>query len=260
MAAELLAAQALRLPQLGGASVPLSMPGVPSLADNADAGKVKVTEGDIPDVLGRKLSQNGSIVAVGNTLCLRGEEGGKPGGVGFYGTNQGVSGFFSLSQMDPYAGGMPLAGTGDTPDGGSVQLDGKQGASVRIGGRSHLSIDIDPDKNVWLVVKDFYRMADLSPNGRIVRVSKEIEVPVLRLKIGGGSGNGKYGVRMFSIGTEGDAVHPRPDAFAFGAEADLDTYDESTGQFECNYRDGALLDDPPVKVVMTVENTAGGGV
>lgn len=264
LAADMLGAQAMHAPQLAGSVAPLALPSMPeipkmpSMSDNMDKGKVSLFDGDMPDVLSRKVLPGGSIVAGAGGLCLKGEEGGTPGGTRLYAAANGTSGFLTFEQIDPYGGGIPMTGAGDTPSGSSVQLDGKQGASMRMGGRTHLSTEITPDGTVWLVVKDFYRMADISPHGRIVRVSAEIEVPVLRLKIGG-SGNGKYGVRPFFVEADAeDKVHPVPDAFAFGAEADLDTYDESSGQFACNYDgDGNLLDDPPVKIVMTTPNTGG---
>ena len=231
--------------------VPMSLPEVPkipSLSDDAEAGKVKVTDGDIPDVLSRKMMPNGSVVANGNSICLRGEEGGVPGGRRVYSSVDGMKGFFSPAQIDPYGGGMPLIGTGDSPEGSEIQLDGKSGASIRLGGRSHISVDVDAVGNRWLVVKDFYRIADLSPYGRVVRVSKEIEVVVLRtLMGGGGSGNGKYCVRAFA---SGDDEKPAFNFLAFGTEADLDTWDEDEGKFMCNYDNGTPLANPPVKIAM----------
>lgn len=178
----------LQLAQMDAARPALPVPEIPSLADDAEKGKVKVSEGDIPEVLSHKLMPNGSVVANGNAICLRGEEGGTPGGKRVYASADGVKGFLTLNQLDPYSGGTPLAGMGDTADGASVQLNGQQGASMRVGGRSHVSVDIDPAGNRWLVVKDFYRMADITPNGRITRVSKEIETPVLKTLMGGGGG------------------------------------------------------------------------
>lgn len=230
---------------------------VPSLGDDADRGKVKLTDGDTPDVLSRKLSPAGSIASDGLGLCLKGEEGGTPGGRRVYASVDGARGFFPLDQIDPYSGGTRLVGTGDTPDGGSAQLGGKEGASIRMGGRSHLAVEIDEDGNTWLVVKDFYRMADLSPYGRIVRISSEIEVPVLKLKVGGAGGGGKYGVRLFSTPVEGDPSHPVPLALAFGSEADLDTYDNDAGAFGANGVSGEG-GEPRVKVVLIDEENTGG--
>ena len=266
VAAGLLGAQPLHAPQLtlGGAplTMPLpqmpEMPPLPSMADDADRGKVKVTDGDMPDVLARKLMPNGSIVAVGNALCLKGEEGGTPGGTRIYGVHGGASGFGTLAQFDPGAGGVPLAGAGDAADGGSWSANGTDGLSLRVGGRTEVKIEFDPSGTQWLVVTDYYRMADFSPNGRIVRVSKEIERLVLKTTFAGGKGEGKYGVKPFFADGGDDAVHPIPDAFAFGTEENLDTWNEDTGRFECNYNDGELVEDPPVKVVVTIPNTGGG--
>lgn len=183
----------LQLAQMDAARPALPVPEIPSMADESEKGKVKVSDGDIPEVLSRKMMPNGSVVANGNTICLRGEEGGTPGGKRVYASADGIKGFLTLNQIDPYSGGTPLAGTGDTADGASAQMDGRQGASMRVGGRSHVAIDIDPKGNRWLVVKDFYRMADVTPNGRVTRVSKEVEVEVLRT-IMGGSANGTGGL------------------------------------------------------------------
>ena len=217
VAAGLLGAHATptRLPQMG--AVPLTMPSapqmpeLPAMSDNMDVGKVKVSAGDIPDVLERKLLPNGSIVASGNMLCLSGEEGGTPGGRRLYAAADGVKGFLTFSQIDPYAGGITLVGSGDNVDGASVQMDGKNGASIRFG-RSHTAVEIAPSGERWLVVKDFYRIADISPNGRVTRVSGEVEVLVAKILLGGG---GRWEVRP--VKNQNDQVTE----FLFGAASDL---------------------------------------
>ena len=62
---------------------------------------------------------------------------------------------------------------------------------------------------------------------------------------GSGSGNGKYGVRAFTSGSD---EKPSFSFFAFGAEADLETWDENTSKFTCNYNGGTLVDNPPVRI------------
>ncbi len=74
----------------------------------------------------------------------------------------------------------------------------------------------------------------------------------------GGSGNGKYGSRLFFDNDGDDAIHPLPTAIAFGSEENLDTFNEETKRFACNYDSyGRPLADPPVKVVAVNEYTGG---
>ena len=62
--------------------------------------------------------------------------------------------------------------------------------------------------------------------------------------------SGKFSVRLFAQNVADDPVHPMPTAFAFGSDADLDTYNEADNRFDCNYDEsGNVLPDPPVKVI-----------
>lgn len=62
--------------------------------------------------------------------------------------------------------------------------------------------------------------------------------------------SGKFAVRLFAQNVADDPVHPMPTAFAFGSDADLDTYNEAYNRFDCNYDEsGHVLPDPPVKVI-----------
>lgn len=62
--------------------------------------------------------------------------------------------------------------------------------------------------------------------------------------------SGKFSVRLFAQNVADDPVHPIPTAFAFGSDADLDTYNEAYNRFDCNYDEsGNVLPDPPVKVI-----------
>lgn len=255
VAEALLGAASLQAPKFigGGDFAPLlealaptpKMEKIESMADDADKGKVKVSVGDIPEVLERKLAPEGSVMAQGNRIMLKGDES-VGGGRRMYGVNGGQRGFFNLSEYDPGGGGMMLSGDGDAENGTEANLDGQAGATMKIG-RTYVYIDNTEKKYDQLVVKEFYRLAKLTPNGRIVYVSGETGREVFRMVLGG---NGKYGVRMFSTKEDGDPVHPTPKAFAFGSDADLDTYDEESGQFKCNYDEsGNVLDDPPVKVI-----------
>ena len=155
----------------------------------------RITEENMMDVLSRKQIGNSSIVSNGQSLCLRGEEGGTPGGNLVYGAVGGMSGFFPIAQIDPGGGGIMLSGEGNKPDGSSVQLGGGHGATMRVGGRTDVRLDESSDDAIkWLVVKEFYRLAQVTPNGRISSVTKEIEKPVSRIHIpNGGSGGGTGG-------------------------------------------------------------------
>lgn len=74
----------------------------------------------------------------------------------------------------------------------------------------------------------------------------------------------KYGVRFFfedvKSGAVQDKVHPIPLAFAFGAEAALDTWDSSTRNFAANYNGSSVKDTPEVRVVQVVSHYSTKGV
>ena len=75
---------------------------------------------------------------------------------------------------------------------------------------------------------------------------------------GKGVSESKYSVRLFFTADQGDPVHPLPTAIAFGSEESLDTFNEETKRFACNYDSyGRPLADPPVKVVAVNEYTGG---
>ena len=66
----------------------------------------------------------------------------------------------------------------------------------------------------------------------------------------GGGGDGKYGVMPFFVDVSEDPVHPIPDAFAFGSESALDTWNAEKSRFDCNYDEsGNVVENPPVKVI-----------
>lgn len=252
---------AAMLPSLSQATPPSpAIPAIPSMAD-ASEGKVSVLEGDRPDVLSRKLLPGGSIVTNGNMLCLKGEEGGVGGGSRIYGASRGRQGFLSFAEIDPEIGGVILDSGGDNADGSAASFDGSQGGRVRIGGRTVATVekvlgDEGAEQPVYdvLNIKEFYRLADVTPNGRIVRISNEVERLLLKYILGSGSGSGKYGVRPFfdPPTSEDEKLKPHLVKLAFGAEEDLDTWNEEKERFDCNYDDsGMLLEDPPVKIVET---------
>ena len=241
------------------------LPEFPSMADDADKGKVKMAEGDTPDFLERKLSQTGSLAVVGNQMMLKGDNS-CSGGKLVYGSNEGSRGFFSIRQIDPYNGGTLIDGKGDIPNTDFAEMVGQLGVRTRIGGRTVVNVRVLTNEKTegggeesgeesrktqrYVEIKEFYRIADITPNGRIVRVSEEIEQPLTMFEVGGGGGNGKYGTRLFYTKVEGDPVHPIPRAMAFGAEADLDTWNEEKERFDCNYDENdKVLEDPPVKVI-----------
>lgn len=271
VAANILGASPLHAPKFNPMAAALTPPEaaaqIPAMADDADKGKVKVSEGDVPEVLERKIEPSGSITAQGGRLKLKGDDA-CAGGRMIYGSNNGSRGFFSLRQLDPLGGSTILNSTDNIPDGNSASMDGLLGATVRIGGRVVMEFiasesesedggeegdESTPKSHTFVNVKEFYRLAEITPNGRIERVSQEIEQPVLMFEIGGGgSGNGKYGVRPFWTSAHDSAEKPHLDRLAFGAEADLDTWDEEKERFGCNYdTDGNLVEDPPVKIVET---------
>ena len=233
------------IPMRRAPSLP-QMPDFPAMADDADKGKVKMGEGDFPDFLERKVAPNGSIAVQGNQLQLKGDES-CGGGHKMYGSVGGNRGFFTFQQYDPGGGGMMLSGGGDTADGSNTRLDGNTGgATVRIGGRTYIFTDVTDPKKPAIVVKQFWRLAQITPNGRIISISQEYEEEILRHPLGGG----KYGIRLFYTNVEEDPVHPIPRAIAFGSETNLDTWNEEKERFDCNYDENdTVLEDPPVKVI-----------
>ena len=205
-----------------------------------------------------KVMPGGSVVDSHDGLCLRGEERSPLiEGVRVFASVNGSKGFKRMDEIDP-PGSAPVCGPTfgcDSADEDSAEA--KPGEAARIPFVSRTKMEKD-EATGMVVLYEFIREMAFSPSGRMVGCTKERRRVVGSFLPGAaGEGNGKYCVRPFFIGTEDDPVHPRPDAFAFGAEADLDTYDENSGRFECNYSGGALLADPPVKVILTVENTGG---
>lgn len=204
----------MQLPQMG--SVPLAMPDVPSMSNEPEIGKV--TEQNLMEVLHRVLPPVGEIVSDGYALHLRGAEGGVPGGNVVYGSLGGAAGFFPLSQIDPGGGGTVLNGAGDRADGTAAQMNGTQGATIRLGGRTVAYIDKTTEGFFnWLVEKNYYRLAQITPNGRIASISGEFEELVCRTYIpqGGAGGGGMWGVRPVK-NRNGQVTE-----FLFGASSDL---------------------------------------
>jgi hypothetical protein len=258
VAEALLGAASLQAPKFigGGDFAPLlealaptpKMEKIESMADDADKGKVKVSVGDTPEVLERKLAPEGSVMAQGNRIMLKGDES-VGGGRRMYGVNGGRRGFFNLSEYDPGGGGKVLSGEGDAENGTEANLDGRAGATMKIG-RIYIYIDNTEKEYDQLVAKEFYRLAKLTPNGRIVYVSGETGSEIFRMALGGG--NGKYSVRPFWEESHDDPERPHLVSLAFGSDANLDTWNDDKRRFDCNYDENdELLDDPPVKIVDT---------
>ena len=218
--------------------------------------------GMAPQMQGRaKTMPGGSVVESHDGLCLRGEEMNPLiEGVRMFASVNGSKGFKTMGEIDPPGSASvcgPMFGCDDADEDAS---ETKGGEAVRIPFVSRTKMEKD-ETNGLVTIYEFIRELVLSPSGRFVGCTKERRRVVGSFIPGGegGTADGKYGVRLFSADAgEGDPVHPLPDALAFGAEADLDTYNKDSGRFECNYLDGVVKDDPPVKVLVFIDNTAGG--
>ena len=198
----------------------------------------------------------GSVVRSNDgALCLRGEEG-NPLVVGtkVYAAKDGGKGYFSFDEIDP-----PVRGTVVGKDVGddSQSLDANDSSKDLPNGvawaiRVQTDEMADKEESTGLItVFKYFRRLYFSAAGRVIGCSSEWrEVAFSFLPGVGGGGDGKYGVMLFSSETSGDPVHPVPDAFAFGTEAALDTWNEDASRFDCNYDEsGNVLQHPPVKVI-----------
>lgn len=203
----------------------------------------------------------GSVVDSSGGLCLRGEEHSPlVEGVKMFASVNGSKGFKTLPEIDPPGSASVCGPTFGCDDEDEDPSEAREGEAVRIPFVSRTKMAVDESSGM-VTIYEFIREIVFSPGGRLVGCTKERRRVVGSFIPGGegGEGEGKYGVRLFSVVADtDDPAHPTPDAFAFGTEADLDTYNKSTGRFECNYEGGQVKDDPPVKVIAVT--TCPGGV
>ena len=196
-----------------------------------------------------KVVPGGSVVDSRDGLCLRGEEMSPlVEGVKMFASVNGSKGFKTVEDIDPPGSAVlcgPAFGCDDIDEDASV---GKAGVASRRPFVSRTKLEHDPITGL-ITMYEFIREDIFSPGGRWVGCTKERRRVVGSFMPGAG-GEGKYGVMLFSsVADEDDPVHPTPDAFAFGKEKDLDTYDKDSGKFTCNYEAGHAKEDPPVKVI-----------
>lgn len=251
------------LPHMGrGMDVPQMQ--IPSMADQRkeESGKVKVSDGDTADFVERKLAPNGSIVAVGNQLMLRGDES-VGGGLRVYMAKNGTRGFYSPEMADPPKGGPNLSAAGDTENGNSARMDGNSGATAKL---VRLNAKINSETGVDILeVDEFSRDATITPNGRVVSISGERKRQILRYMMV----SAEYSVLPVMTYKESDFWMEEPECkwLAFGREEDLHTLDgfnEETSKphFDANEKYKSRGGKPekdggvPVKVV---EYLGGGG-
>ena len=169
-----------------------------------------------------------------------------------------------MGQFDPVDG--PLVGIegndSQEPDGMSRAVGSKGGWRIEC---SRVEISVKPSLemkcNEVTLVKLAYQVI-FSEKGLAKGRTPEKEVwrkSFFVISDGkNGSGNGKYGSRLFFDNDGDDAIHPLPTAIAFGSDENLDTFNEETKRFACNYdSSGRPLADPPVKVVAVNEYTGG---
>lgn len=218
-----------------------------------------------------KLMPGGSVVHAPNgDICLRGEElNPLVPGTKVYGAKNGEKGFFSFDEIDPPVRGAVVGkDVGDDSqsfDANDAKKDAPDGTAWAL--RVQTDERADKDNATGLVtVYKYFRLLYFSASGRAVGCSGEWrEVAFSFLPGAGGGGNGRYGVMLFSDAVQGDPVHPIPDAFAFGPEASLDTWNAEKSRFDCNYDEsGNVLASPPVKVIAVAtcpggEPPSGGG-
>lgn len=197
-----------------------------------------------------KVMPGGSVVrGMDGGLCLRGEEMGPlvPGRK-LYAAKDGGKGFFSLDEIDPPLHGA-VVGKNVGDDTQSLDAD-KAEKSLPDGAAWAMRVMTDErakkDEDTGLVtVFKYFRKLFFSAAGRVVGCSGEWREVSYAFLAGGGTGNGKYGVRVF---TTGEDENPAFNFLAFGTEANLDTWDEETQKFKCNYDGTEPLVNPPVKI------------
>ncbi len=197
-----------------------------------------------------KVMPGGSVVrGMDGGLCLRGEEN-NPLVIGrkIYAAKDGGKGFFSFDEIDPPTHGK-VVGKDVGDDTQSLDADKAEKAlpdGVAWSMRVATDERAQKDENTGLVtVFKYFRKLYFSAAGRIVGCSGEWREVAYAFLAGGGTGNGKYGVRVF---TTGDDENPAFNFLAFGTEANLDTWDEETQKFACNYDGTEPLANPPVKI------------
>lgn len=237
-----------------------------SFLDSMGAAAKRHTGDALRDAMARipsamKMQQNkasvmpgGSVVDSQNGLCLRGEEQSPLiEGKRVFASVNGSKGFKTLSEIDP-PGSAPVCGPMfgcDSEDEDAGESHGGEAVRIPFVSRTKMSID---ETTGMVVLYEFVREMAFSPEGRMVGCTKERRRVVGSFMPGeGGGGNGKYGARPMFVGESSlpsdEKDKPMLDFIAFGTETDLDTWDGE--KFACNYNGGVLLDNPPVKMVLT---------
>lgn len=185
------------------------------------------------------MMPGGSVVrGLGGGICLRGEDMNPlVEGVRMFGSVNGRKGFFTFNEMDP-AVDAPVVGATfdcDDVDANAAELDfGRPGKAV-FGGR----VKMDRDDAGQIILYQMMKEITWSAGGRETHVSGEKRRVIGSFMPGeeGGAGSGRYGVRAFWDDTS--SSKPTLVMLAFGSEEDLDTYNPSTNDFDCN-RDGDI--------------------
>ena len=246
---------AARMSGLAGRSMQESMNDTQGLLRAARKAGAQRPQQAQPPSTREKVMFGGSVVrGADGALCLRGEET-TPlvPGTKLFAANNGMKGFFSLDEIDPPVRGAVVGkDVGDSSqslDPSDARKDLPNGVAWAMRVQTDERAEKDAATGLITVYKYFRRLY-FSAAGRSVGCSGEWREVMLAFLPGTGGGSGKYGVKLFSTGTPGDSVHPIPNAFAFGAEEDLDTWNEEGSRFDCNYDDsGNVLSSPPVKVI-----------
>lgn len=203
-----------------------------------------------------RVMPGGSVVRAPNgDICLRGEElNPLVPGTKVYGAKSGDKGFFSLDEIDPPVRGKVVGkdvGDGSQSlDASDAKKDLPDGAAWALRVQTDERCERDDAVNLITVYKYFRRLY-FSAMGRVIGCSEEWREVAFSFVNGiGEGGDGKYGVMPFFLDVDEDPVHPIPDAFAFGSEAALDTWNAEKSRFDCNYDEsGNVIENPPVKVV-----------
>ena len=199
------------------------------------------------------------------SICLRGEEASPlVEGAKMYGSANGRKGYFTLADFDDKVDGGAVGeeSTSLRPNAGTRSASDRGGWRIPI---SRTAMKVEPSLEMKcnkVTVYDLMSFLIMSENGRVVGKTKETKREVVSFFVLSDkqqeqqASNGKFCVRAFWAdgGNEGStADKPLLSILAFGKEEDLDTYDESSGKFRCNYVDGNiandLVEDPPVKRV-----------
>lgn len=203
-----------------------------------------------------RVMPGGSVVRAPNgDICLRGEElNPLVPGTKVYGAKNGDKGFFSFDEIDPPVHGAVVGReVGDESqsyDANDAVRDRPDGTAWAIRYLTEEKWKQD-DATGLITAFKYFRLVYYSALGRAIGCSKEWREVLFTFLPGvGEGGNGRYGVMLFSSSVQGDPVHPIPDAFAFGPEASLDTWNADKDRFDCNYDEsGKVLASPPVKVI-----------